>query len=139
MRDERRQPRLRPVDDDASPESVRPRSWLHHPLTRKVKAMATLLGAVVAISGYLAGAGAKAIKWAGVATTAEVTKALDERFEKVNENVRVLKGDVAKIDQKLEEISAQTHALAESLKKPEHRGRKRAPATPETKEGDREQ
>jgi len=135
MRDERRQPRLRPVDDDGEPESLRPRSWLHHPLTRKVKAAATLLGAVAAVSGYLAGAGAKAIKWAGVATVADLVaqqKAAEEHRQADN---KVDADRAVAVDAKLDAMAKELRALRADVLASK---RKRARSAPETKEGDRE-
>jgi len=136
MRDERRQPRLRAVDDDGAAESVRPRSWLHHPLTRKVKAAATLLGAVAAISGYLAGVGAKAIKWAGVATVADLAAQQKSAEEKRQADNKVDADRAAAVEVKLDAMTKELRALRADVLASK---RKRARTAPETKEGDREQ
>jgi len=115
---------------------VRPRSWLHHPLTRKVKALATLVGAVAAVSGYLAGAGAWAIKQAGVATVADLAaqqKAAEEHRQADN---KVDADRAVAVDAKLDAMAKELRALRADVLASK---RKRAPRAPETKEGEREQ
>ena len=115
---------------------MRPRSWLHHPLTRKVKALATLVGAVAAVSGYLAGAGAWAIKQAGVATVADLAaqqKAAEEHRQADN---KVDADRAVAVDAKLDAMAKELRALRADVLASK---RKRAPRAPETKEGEREQ
>ena len=139
MRDERRQPRLRSVDGEAV-EDVRPNDFWRKAVhvVGVAKSIAGAVSTVGLIVGILAGAGKWALSWAGIATTAgvavEIKKATDPLIEdKVARATRD-----AKIDKALTELSAQVRSIGDAEKKPEHRGRKRAPAIPETKEGDRE-
>lgn len=134
MREERRPPRLRPVDDDAA-ESVRPRGWLHHPLTRKVKAAATLLGALSAVSGYFAGGGKLMIRWAGVATVADLAAKEKTAEEKRQADNKVDAERAAAVELKLDTVTKELRALRADVLASK---RKRAPRAPETKEGDRE-
>lgn len=111
MRDARRFPR--PVDE--SDGDVRPRGWLHHPLTRRVKAVATLLGALVAISGYLAGAGAKAIKWAGVATVGDVAAAATTAEQHRAADNKVAADQAAAVNAKLDALTAKVDKLSAAV------------------------
>ncbi len=130
-------PRFRSIDGGGEVEDVRAQGWLSflsHPLTRRVKAAATLLGALAAISGYLAGAGRFALAWAGVATTKELdaralVAAEAHRIERTADEA-VAKRKEDELSARLTEILGQQMGLAQGLQSVNRRLAKlgRAPA-----------
>jgi len=63
-------------DADAGVPDLRAKNPLRRPLSRTVKEIATLIGALTAISGYLLGGGRWLIKWADLARTADIAAAV---------------------------------------------------------------
>ncbi len=106
------------LDGDSEDEitaDLRPKGLLGHPLTRKVKAAATLIGALVAISGYVLGAGKYAIKWGGIATVAELDARAKTAEEHRQGDNKVDQDRADALSKKLDALNAKIDALAVEL------------------------
>ncbi len=101
------------ADRDDVPD-LRAKNPLRRPLSRRVKEIATLLGALTAITGYLAGGGRALIQWAGLAKIGDVTAAVAplELSQKARETVE--DGKFAALDKRLDEMTKAAQAQAQA-------------------------
>jgi len=115
-------------DDEPGVPDLRAKNPLRRPLTKTVKEVATLIGALVAIGGYALGGGRWLLKQADIAKKADIAAANAPIVESIKTSDRQRAKDKAEIKAELKAAQDERHALATSVQDIKRALRKMRPA-----------
>lgn len=117
-------------EEESTPDLLA-RNPLKAPLTKTVKDIAMVLGAAAAIFGYVAGAGKMLIKWAGIATVADIQSATVPILKRMDTRDELDATSKAATNAKLDAIKATADTTSAAVARVEkHR---RATSQPRTR------